>query len=472
MRIVRTFSDAGKSGLKIEGRDGLAGLLKAVEANDRSFDAILVYDVSRWGRFQDADEAAYYEHICRRAGLMVHYCAEQFANDGSPSSTIVKSVKRAMAGEFSRELSNKVFAGQCRLIKLGFRQGGPAGYGLRPMLVNEAGDHKSVLTRGEHKSLQSDRVILVPGPSSEIAVVNRIFSEFVDQGRTEAEIADGLNQHGIETDLSRAWTRGTVHQILTNEKYIGNNIFNRTSFKLKQRRVTNTPDDWIRADGAFEAVVDAAVFHTAQGIIRERSRRFTDEEMLERLGDLYRRFGYLSGLVIDEAENTPTSGAYGYRFGSLLRAYSLVGFTPDRDYRYIEINRRLRQYHCDTVARVTADIANVGGEAIVDPSTELLRINSEFTASIVIARHFQTGSGNSRWKIRFETSLKPDLTISVRMDIDNITALDFYLLPNMEFCQAHLRLAEDNGLTLDAYRFPDLEYLLDMAERCRLKEVA
>jgi hypothetical protein len=32
----------------------------------------------------------------------VDYCAEQFKNDGSPTSTIVKSVKRAMAGEYSR----------------------------------------------------------------------------------------------------------------------------------------------------------------------------------------------------------------------------------------------------------------------------------------------------------------------------------------------------------------------------------
>jgi DNA invertase Pin-like site-specific DNA recombinase len=95
------------------------------------FQAILVYDVSRWGRFQDADESAYYEYICRRAGIQVIYCAEQFENDGSPVSTIVKGVKRAMAGEYSRELSAKVFAGQCRLIELGFRQGGPAGYPSR-----------------------------------------------------------------------------------------------------------------------------------------------------------------------------------------------------------------------------------------------------------------------------------------------------------------------------------------------------
>jgi DNA invertase Pin-like site-specific DNA recombinase len=132
MEVVKTYSDAGKSGLKIEGRNALRQLINDVEEGDAGFDVILVYDISRWGRFQDADESAYYEYICRRRGISVHYCAEQFDNDGSPISTIVKGVKRAMAGEYSRELSAKVFAGQCRLIELGFRQGGMAGYPRDP----------------------------------------------------------------------------------------------------------------------------------------------------------------------------------------------------------------------------------------------------------------------------------------------------------------------------------------------------
>src|SRR5262245_31149151 len=148
MTIVRTYTDAGKSGLRIDGRDALKTLIADVEGGRADFKAILVYDVSRWGRFQDADESAYYEYICRRATIAVHYCAEQFENDGSPVSTIVKGVKRAMAGEYSRELSAKVFAGQCRLIEMGFRQGGPAGYGLRRQLVDQSGSLKSEHRRG------------------------------------------------------------------------------------------------------------------------------------------------------------------------------------------------------------------------------------------------------------------------------------------------------------------------------------
>src|SRR5678815_1363567 len=181
--IVRTFIDSGKSGLRIDGRDGLKELIEVVQSGAADFRAILVYDVSRWGRFQDADESAYYEYICKRAGISVHYCAEQFENDGSPVATIVKGVKRAMAGEYSRELSAKVFQGACRLIQLGFKQGGTAGFGLRRMLINQAGQQKSTLKIGEQKSIQTDRVILIPGPEGEVATVRRMYEAFLNDGK-------------------------------------------------------------------------------------------------------------------------------------------------------------------------------------------------------------------------------------------------------------------------------------------------
>lgn len=113
MEIVRTYADKGRSGLRLDGRDALKQLIDDVQSGAADFSVILVYDVSRWGRFQDADESGYYEQVCKRARVNVEYCAAQFENDGSPVSTIVKNIKRAMAGEYSRELSIKVFAGQC-----------------------------------------------------------------------------------------------------------------------------------------------------------------------------------------------------------------------------------------------------------------------------------------------------------------------------------------------------------------------
>jgi DNA invertase Pin-like site-specific DNA recombinase len=472
IEIVRTYADAGKSGLSIEGRDALKQLIADVEGKRANFTTILVYDVSRWGRFQDADESAYYEYICKRAGIFVQYCAEQFENDGSPVSTIVKGVKRAMAGEYSRELSAKVFTGQCRLIELGYRQGGPPGFGLRRQLIDQNGAIKTNLVRGEQKSLQTDRVVLAPGPPDEIEVIRWIYRTFAQDGKSEREIARLLNEKGVPTDLGRPWTRGTIHQVLINEKYIGNNVWNKSSFKLKKKRVRNGPDMWIRSEGAFDSIVDRSLFDTAQTIIRRRSHKLSDAEMLGSLQALFSSRGYLSGIVIDEADQLPSSSAYQSRFGSLLRAYRLVGFSPDRDYQYIEINRALRAMHPDVVADTIAGILSAGGNVAQDPATDILTINREFTASVAIVRCLHTNAGSLRWNVRFDTSLSPDVTIAVRMERLNRSVLDYYLLPRLDMSLPQLRLAEHNGTSLDCYRFETLEPLFVMAARTNLLEVA
>lgn len=470
--IVRTYADEGKSGLRIDGREALQRLIRDVESGEVDFSIILVYDVSRWGRFQDADESAYYEYICRRAGLQVAYCAEQFENDGSPVSTIVKGVKRAMAGEYSRELSAKVFAGQCRLIELGFRQGGPAGFGLRRVLIDQAGQMKTELARGENKSLQTDRVVLAPGPAQEVELVNQMFRWFIDEGLVEGQIAVKLNARGIRTDQGREWTRATVHQVLTNEKYVGANVFNRVSFKLKKLRVVNPPEMWIRRDGAFEAVVAPDVFYTAQGIIKARARRFSDAELLERLRGLLQHRGFLSGVVIDEAEGMPSSTVYAHRFGSLIRAYQLVGFTPNRDYRFLEINRALRRMHPQVVTQTEQRIAALGGQVARDPSTDLLQVNREFSASIVLARCLSLDNGTRRWRIRFDASLQPDITVAVRLTPENDAALDYYLLPSLDVGAPRISFSDHNPAELESYRFDSLDYLYAMAERARVRWAA
>jgi len=233
MKIVKDYSDHGRRGLNIAGRQGLTQLMADVEAKRTNFDSLLVYDVSRWGRSQEVDESAYYEYVLKRSGIRVHYCAEQFENDGSLSSSVVKTLKRSMAAEYSRELSVKVFSGQCRLIEMGFRQGGPAGFGLRRQLIDRDHSPKGLLGRGERKSLQTDRVILVPGPQNEIQVVQNIHARFVMDKQTEREIAEQLNGAEILGERGRPWTRATVHQVLTNPKYIGANIYNRRSSRLR-----------------------------------------------------------------------------------------------------------------------------------------------------------------------------------------------------------------------------------------------
>lgn len=472
MQIVKSYEDSGKSGLNLKGRSGLKSLLRDVEDSSAVFEAVLVYDISRWGRFLDPDEAAAYVHACKSRGIRVIYCAEPFKNDGSLPSTVFIGIKRSMAAEYSRELSVKVFNGACNIIRHGYRQGGTPGYGLRRQLIDEQHNPKGLLSRGEKKSIHTDRVILVPGPPEEIMVVNRIYNLFLNQEMPERVIASTLNRESLFNDVGRPWTRGTIHQILTNEKYIGNNVYNRSSFKLKLQHVRNPPEHWVRNDGAFEAIVPVASFLQVQAVIAARSHHLDDEQMLNMLRDALKRHGALSGLVIDEDDEVPSSSSYRSRFGSLLRAYNLIGYTPKRDYAYLEINRTLRRRHPELMQEIASGIAQAGGWTNHSDKTDLLTVNGEFTTSLVIARCKPTPAGTYRWLVRFDTSLQPDITVVARMDCTNMHAQDYYVFPSIDFYADALPVMDNNGIMLDAYRMDSLDRFYRFAGRAPLMEMA
>jgi hypothetical protein len=292
------------------------------------------------------------------------------------------------------------------------------------------------------------------------------------QGKRESDIAAELNAQGYVTDLGRPWTPGTVHHVLTNEKYIGNNVYNRTSFKLKKKHVRNSPDMWVRADRVFSPIVPPEQFFMAQGIIQERIRRLSDQDMLDRLKELVKQRVTLSSQIIDSSEGMPSSGAYRSRFGSLLRAYRLAGFEPDRDYRYVEINRELRTLYPKLVADITQRLDAAGATVTRDANTDLLLINGQFSATMVLSRCRQTPAGSFRWLIQIDQQLAPDITILVRMDPANSKPADYYLLPIMDIETPRLLLCESNGACLDTYQFANLDYFTALSMRRRIEVAA
>ena len=260
-----------------------------------------------------------------------------------------------------------------------------------------------------------DRVILTPGPQIEVTTVRRIYRLFTEDNRSEAQIASALNSESIAAEAGRPWTRGIVHELLTNEKYIGNNIYNRTSAKLQRPRVLNNPEQWIRRDGAYEPVIEAESFAAAQLIISERDRHYTDEELLDRLGVLLRQHGRLSGLIINEAADMPSATTYSHQFQNLRRAYELVRYTPARDYSYLAINRAVRTFHEKHIIQIISQLSTAGARIYRDPTTDLLKVNEEFTTSLSLARCREVREAGHRWIVRFDTSLNPDITIAARM---------------------------------------------------------
>lgn len=459
IEIVRTYSDPGRSGLRIAGREGLQDLIRDVQLGRADFGCVLVYDITRWGRFQDVDESAYYEFICKRAGIQIHYCAEDFENDGSLASIVLKNIKRVAAADYSKQLSKKVFLGQCHVVTLGYWRGGPAGYGLRRMLVGENEKPKGVLEYGERKNLKSEHTVLVPGPASERKVVRRIFNAFVVERKTRTQIAVDLNAAGIRNARGKLWTSLTISNTLKNEAYIGHLVYNRRSQKLGEKQVTNPPEMWVRRDNAFQPVIEPKLFAKAQRRLKEveYGRVISDQDMLDRLAALLRAKGHLSLKLMMTTKGIPHYKTYAQRFGSLADVFRRVGFEPKARYCFKE-----------TAASTDRLIASVARDIIVEleryhrsvtflQELRLLTISSIVTVSITLARVVSDGnsypSSTSRWMMQRLKYKKSDLVLIVRLDPANAGIKDYFLLPT-----ANLPKTRDGRTRISTRAFREFQF--------------
>ena len=471
IEIVAVYADLGVSGMTARDRKQFMALIHDVAQGRNEFSIVLYLDESRWGRFVDSREADYYRMELKKKNVMCHPCDKPLTLSDNAIEHVVTFLKDVSASDYCHQLSQKVWLGQCNLVEKGYRQGGIAGFGLRRWLLDDAGKPKQELIMGQRKSLLTERVILVPGPEEELKIVYWMYDQFLS-GVTETQIAEQLNFRGIKNHLNRSWSRSTVCEVLTNEKYIGNNVFNRTSSKMKQKTRANPEEEWIRKELAFEPVVDKGRFFAVQDIYKERNKKFTDTELLQGLKDLYAQRGRLSAIIIDETDSLPPSSLFRTRFGGLLRAYRLIGYTPERDYQYVLINQYLRTLHVKTVTDVVASIESICGRKIyIDHDTGLLELNDNLFISIVISRCFVSPTGTKRWKIRFDAGLHPDVTVAVRMDAQNKHIQDYYILPSLEFSCGQLQLAAQNAGFMDSFRTESLEYLLNMSVNIPLHKV-
>jgi DNA invertase Pin-like site-specific DNA recombinase len=462
MRIVRTYSDAGRTGLTLASRPALRKLIEDVESGQPGFSAVLVYDVSRWGRFQDADESAYYEYRCRRAQITVHYYAEPFPNDGSIMSVLIKALKRAMAAEYSRELSVKVFAGKARLTELGFRQGGMAGYGFRRLLVNQRREPKFMLDVGEAKSIETDRVILVPGPPNEIAIVREVFDRYANKRLSPVEIATTLNGRGVPWMFGRPWTRYVIRDMVTNPKYVGDNVSNRRSGKLRSPRRWNPPDMWIRRENAFEGLVDPDLYRRAESIAAARSRPHTNDELLQLLRAFLKRHRHATARTIDADPAMPCVQVYRERFGGLTEAYRRVGYTVSRDMSYIERDRNLRDMRRDFSTRVADELCRLKATTAYDWQSKTLIVNDSLTVRMVVTRCRSLGESHG-WLLRLGSAWKPDVTVIGRLAVGNSDFMDYFLLrPRNMRGLTQVTLRSDESSAFEECRYDDLSFLTNV----------
>lgn len=461
LEIIKVYADEGKSGLTLLGRPALRQLLSDVKQQPAKFKTLIVYDISRWGRFQDLDEAASYELQCRKAGVSVVYCAEQFKNDGSIGSAIIKSVKRIMASEYSRELSNKVYEGQVKLVRAGFWQGGSPGYGLRRAIVDRNGQTKIIARAKETKRIATDRVILVPGPASEVAIVNDIYHMFIDEYLSMPQIVRKLNRKKIVTDTGRQWTRDVVKEILTNERYIGNNVWGKKSQKLKGKYERLPKEQWIIVPDAFAPLVSKKRFAQAQAVTEQRRRRLSDEHMLAGLSNILHKYGKLSRHLIDADPNCPNNSSYSQRFGSLRKAYARIGHSCNHNYDFVAAKPALVQHQDALAVQICKDLEHRGGVAIYNDATKCITLNNYIEIHFSLLRFYRSKKTKAQWNCDISPSQKHDIFLLVQMDECNKEPLSYLAIPGHAMPRGPIIISECNTYEWELFRIADISAFLD-----------
>jgi DNA invertase Pin-like site-specific DNA recombinase/DNA-binding winged helix-turn-helix (wHTH) protein len=432
--VVATYADQGKSGVEIKHRRELRRLLSDVMGGRVPFKAILVYDVSRWGRFQDVDEAAHYEFLCKSAGVPVRYCAEQFENDGSAASAIMKTLKRTMAAEYSRELGIKVLAGQRRIALLGYRSVGTAGYGLRRMMVSPDGRRRLVLKDGERKAVHTDRTILVPGPKKEVSCIRRIF-ELADSGKTPKEIAKELNAHHMLPTNGRPWGRSSVYRILTNDKYAGCNTYGKTTQRLSSSSRTVERHLWITHPDAFVPIVAPEVFDRVQKLLRKRGLppRRSDAYLIQGMRKVLSREGKLTHRILKK--KGILGCAYYKRFGSVIKAYEIAGYhPPPRTLRLSDALSRLRLLRKDLYAEMkrmfSERVRFIGlpGQQL----RQVVEIDGRLRVAVYLCHAVFNRKGEGGWNLRLRPLDRHLPMLLCAVDRSFSELLNFYVLPPSE----------------------------------------
>jgi len=445
LQIVHEFADRGKSGLNAEGRPAFNEMMEWVGTRD-DFQFVLVLDVTRWGRFQDMDLSAHYESLCTQHGKQVIY-----THIGMPKEDdllvnhLRKSIDRYQSAEYSRTLSKKVFEGCAKVATQGYRPGGSPPYALHRMMLDENKRPDRILQPGQRKAIQNGRVILVPGDEKQVQTVQEIFLLFVEKSYDERQIAGHLNARGVPSPGGVRWSEGSVRHILTNQQYAGAVVYNKSTQRLKTRARVNPREKWIVTPGAYEPVVDPALYERAREIMEGRTRGCDPAQMLERMRALYREYGLITSRIVRFAEDCPGPGMFSKHFGGLCGAFQSL---------FQDVLDRARAEVFDTLRESARRVSEYGN---------FLVINDEFTVAIQPSVPIPCGYGEY-WAFRPDRRPVVDITLGVPLsDESEGKILGYLALPRLMVQARWVRLSAASETRLELQAHSGLDFIRELA---------
>ncbi|OJV63761.1 MAG: hypothetical protein BGO22_20110 [Hydrogenophaga sp. 70-12] len=428
LELVRIYEDSAKSGLNIANREGMKSLLRDVLDTPRPFDVVLVYDVSRWGRFQDIDAAAYYEYTCRLHGAKVIYVEEAFGTDEEPMTALLKTLKRAMAAEYSRDLSVKSRAGQDRAVHLGYQMGQLPCIGLTRIAIDRLGNRRP-LARGQCKAMQSERIAWVPGPPDEVELTRRIFSLYADHNGSIKGVAQQLRMEGKVGQDGRPFTTTRVDNLLRCEALAGNFVWGSERYAAGPAKKRRPPT---RADNVIEPVIPADLWKRTQERLWVRRRLRRDKEQMIQV--LRERLAENPGLnCLDlEAMGIRSTRAYTNAFGSVSRALELAGRDPRVVRAQHERQKLVGRRVGDRIGRDLAELMQANGlKCRQHPRSRVLVFNEAVRMRLQVLWP-RINRGVRRWHVLKARRPIADLVLLAQMD-DEDHAMRFVLLDRTEY---------------------------------------
>lgn len=238
--FVGIYSDEGITGTNTKKRDGFNKMI--ADALDGKIDLILTKSISRFAR-NTVDSLVTIRKL-KEKGVEVYFEKENIYSLDSKGELML-TIMSSIAQEESRSISENVTWG---------RRKGMA-------------DGKVYIARKGFLGYRTDADGNIVIYEKEAAVIREIYSLFLN-GKTIQEICSILDSKNIPTPRNgHKWSVSTVKSILTNEKYKGDALLQKSyavDFLTKKRKKNNGELPQYYVEGSHPAIVSPEIFDLVQ----------------------------------------------------------------------------------------------------------------------------------------------------------------------------------------------------------------
>jgi len=224
--------------------------------------------------------------------------------------------------------------------------------------------------------------------------------------------------------------------------------------------------EWVVAPGAFEPIVDRTTFEAAQEIAENRTIRKSNEQLLGDLKALLHREGILSRNPIDKCKGIAGLSTYCRRFGSLHKAYELVGYGRPEQFGSLEKTKRTKAMRARLMQELSVLFSNELTVVRKDGRiNDFLELNDGLQIRVMVLRCERTrGRGILRWPTHPEIGKANMLTLMARLDETNLAFLDFHVFLKFDRL-SQLNIRQDDWRLISGVRLSSLRELMTVVKK-------